>query len=113
MEQLDEFFLQIKQDEKERTQAYEEDKLKAGEKDTPVVYQEADGIMIYTQGKELVTKAIYQADSYHLREKINQIIYEIYRQKFCHHLLNRYFCKNVAAILLLFIYYYSKIRTWR
>ena len=43
---------QIKQDEKERTEAYEEDKLKAGEKETPVVYQEADGIMIYTQGKD-------------------------------------------------------------
>ena len=43
---------QIKQDEKERTEAYKEDKLKAGEKETPVVYQEADGIMIYTQGKD-------------------------------------------------------------
>lgn len=43
---------EIKQYEKEKVEAFEEDKLKAGEKETPTVYQEADGIMIYTQGKD-------------------------------------------------------------
>lgn len=43
---------EIKQYEQEKVEAYQNDKLKAGEKETPVVYQEADGIMIYTQGKD-------------------------------------------------------------
>ena len=43
---------EIKKYEKEKVEAFEEDKLKAGEKETPIVYQEADGIMIYTQGKD-------------------------------------------------------------
>lgn len=42
----------IKQYEKEKVEAFQEDKLKAGEKETPTIYQEADGIMIYTQGKD-------------------------------------------------------------
>jgi len=42
---------EIKSKEKSKVKAYEEDKLEAGEKETPVVYQEADGIFIYTQGK--------------------------------------------------------------
>ncbi len=43
---------EIKQYEKEKVEAHQEDKLKAGEKETPTIYQEADGIMIYTQGKD-------------------------------------------------------------
>lgn len=43
---------EIKQYEKEKVEAFQEDKLKAGEKETPTIYQEADGIMIYTQGKD-------------------------------------------------------------
>lgn len=43
---------EIKQYEKEKVEAFKEDKLKAGEKETPVIYQEADGIMIYTQGED-------------------------------------------------------------
>ena len=43
---------EIKKYEKEKGEAYQEDKLKAGEKETPIVYQEADGIMIYTQEKD-------------------------------------------------------------
>ena len=33
---------EIKQYEKEKVEAYQEDKLKAGEKETPTIYQEAD-----------------------------------------------------------------------
>lgn len=43
---------EIKQYEREKVEAHQEDKLKAGEKETPIIYQEADGIMIYTQGKD-------------------------------------------------------------
>ncbi len=43
---------EIKQYENEKVEAHQNDKLKAGEKETPIVYQEADGIMIYTQGKD-------------------------------------------------------------
>ena len=43
---------EIKQYEKEKVEAYKDEKLKAGEKETPTIYQEADGIMIYTQGKD-------------------------------------------------------------
>lgn len=43
---------EIKQYEREKVEAHQEDKLKAGEKETPTIYQEADGIMIYTQGKD-------------------------------------------------------------
>jgi hypothetical protein len=43
---------EIKQYEKEKVEAFQEDKLKSGEKETPTVYQEADGVMIYTQGKD-------------------------------------------------------------
>ena len=42
----------IKKYEKEKVEAFQDDKLKAGEKETPTIYQEADGIMIYTQGKD-------------------------------------------------------------
>lgn len=43
---------EIKQYEKEKVEAYKDDKLKSGTKETPTIYQEADGIMIYTQGKD-------------------------------------------------------------
>lgn len=43
---------EIKQYEREKVEAHQNDKLKAGEKETPIIYQEADGIMIYTQGKD-------------------------------------------------------------
>lgn len=43
---------EIKQYEQVKVEAHQNDKLKAGEKETPVIYQEADGIMIYTQGKD-------------------------------------------------------------
>lgn len=43
---------EIKQYEKEKVEAYQNDKLQAGTKETPIVYQEADGVMIYTQGKD-------------------------------------------------------------
>lgn len=43
---------EIKQYEQEKVEAHQNDKLKAGEKETPVIYQEADGIMIYTQGED-------------------------------------------------------------
>lgn len=37
---------EIKQYEKEKVEAHKEDKLKAGEKETPTIYQEADGIIV-------------------------------------------------------------------
>ena len=37
---------------KEKVEVFQKDKLKTGEKETPTIYQEADGIMIYTQGKD-------------------------------------------------------------
>jgi hypothetical protein len=43
---------EIKQYEKEKVEAYQNDKLEAGTKETPTIYQEADGVMIYTQGKD-------------------------------------------------------------
>ena len=43
---------EIKQYEQEKVKAFQEDKLKAGEKETPTIYQEADGIMICTQGQD-------------------------------------------------------------
>lgn len=43
---------EIKTYEKEKVETYEDDKLEAGTKETLVVYQEADGIMICTQGKD-------------------------------------------------------------
>ena len=43
---------EIKQYEKEKVEAHQNDKLQAGTKETPTIYQEADGIMIYTQGKD-------------------------------------------------------------
>lgn len=42
----------IKQYEKEKVEAFQGDKLQAGKKETPTIYQEADGIMIYAQGKD-------------------------------------------------------------
>lgn len=42
---------EIKRYEKEKVEMYQDDKLESGTKETPVVYQEADGICIYTQGK--------------------------------------------------------------
>jgi hypothetical protein len=41
----------IKKYEQEKVQAYKEDKLVSGTKVVPVVYQEADEILIYSQGK--------------------------------------------------------------
>ena len=41
----------IKKYEQEKVEAYEEDKLVAGTKEVPIVYQEADEILIYSQGK--------------------------------------------------------------
>ena len=43
---------EIKKYEKEKVEAHQNDKLQAGTKETPIIYQEADGIMIYTQGKD-------------------------------------------------------------
>lgn len=43
---------EIKKYEKEKVEAHQSDKLQAGTKETPTIYQEADGIMIYTQGKD-------------------------------------------------------------
>lgn len=43
---------EIKEYENNKVEAHQNDKLKAGEKETPVIYQEADGIMIYTQGED-------------------------------------------------------------
>lgn len=40
-----------KENENLKVRAYEEDRLEAGKRETPVVYQEADGVCIYTQGK--------------------------------------------------------------
>lgn len=42
----------IKIYEEEKVKSMEEDKLKSGEKEIPIIYQEADGVMIYTQGKD-------------------------------------------------------------
>ena len=42
----------IEKMENEKVKAYEEDGLEKGEKEIPVLYQEADGVMIYTQGKD-------------------------------------------------------------
>lgn len=42
----------IKKYEKEKVEAHQNDKLEAGTKETPTIYQEADGVMIYTQGKD-------------------------------------------------------------
>lgn len=42
----------IKHYEQEKVEAYKEEKLIAGTNETPIIYQEADGIMIYTQGKD-------------------------------------------------------------
>ena len=47
---------EIKQHEKEKVEAYQEDKLEPGTKETPTIYQEADGVMIYTQGKDRKNK---------------------------------------------------------
>ena len=43
---------EIKQYEKGKVEAHQNDKLQSGIKETPTIYQEADGIMIYTQGKD-------------------------------------------------------------
>lgn len=42
----------IKEKEDRKVEAYLDDRLKPGTKETPALYQEADGIMIYTQGKD-------------------------------------------------------------
>lgn len=43
---------EIKEYEKEKVEAHQNDKLETGKKEIPVLYQEADGIMIYTQGAD-------------------------------------------------------------
>lgn len=43
---------QIKDVEEKKIKAYEEDMLEEGKKEIAVLYQEADGVMIYTQGKD-------------------------------------------------------------
>ena len=43
---------QIKGLEKEKVSAYEEDMLESGKKEISVLYQEADGVMICTQGED-------------------------------------------------------------
>lgn len=43
---------QIKEAEEEKIEAYEEEMLKKGTKEIAVLYQEADGVMIYTQGED-------------------------------------------------------------
>lgn len=43
---------QIKQLESDKTKAYEDDMLEEGKKEIEVLYQEADGVMICTQGKD-------------------------------------------------------------
>lgn len=42
----------IKEKETKKVKAYLDDKLKSGTKETPALYQEADGIMVYTQGND-------------------------------------------------------------
>lgn len=43
---------QIKEVERKKVKAYEEGMLEEGKKEIEVLYQEADGVMIYTQGKD-------------------------------------------------------------
>ena len=43
---------QIKENEENKVKAYEEGMLEEGTKEIEVLYQEADGVMIYTQGKD-------------------------------------------------------------
>lgn len=43
---------QIKENEEHKVKAYEEGMLEEGTKEIEVLYQEADGVMIYTQGKD-------------------------------------------------------------
>src|SRR5574344_226681 len=43
---------EIKEYEKEKVEAHQNDKLEMGKKEIPILYQEADGIMIYTQGAD-------------------------------------------------------------
>ena len=60
---------EIKEYEKEKVEAYQDDKLKAGEKETPTIYQEADGIMIYTQGEDR-KKQIENYEKQHPNEEV-------------------------------------------
>jgi len=60
---------EIKEYEKEKVEAHQNDKLKAGEKETPVIYQEADGIMIYTQGEDR-KKQIEKYEEAHPNEEV-------------------------------------------
>lgn len=60
---------EIKEYEKEKVEAHQNDKLEAGEKETPVIYQEADGIMIYTQGEDR-KKQIKQYKEAHPNEEV-------------------------------------------
>ena len=43
---------QIKENEANKVKAYKEGMLEEGTKEIEVLYQEADGVMIYTQGKD-------------------------------------------------------------
>lgn len=60
---------QIKQYEKEKVEAYQEDKLELGTRETPIIYQEADGVMIYTQGKDR-KKQIEKYEKEHPNEEV-------------------------------------------
>lgn len=67
---------EIKQYEKQKVEAHQTDKLKAGEKETPTIYQEADGIMIYTQGKdrkELIEKYEKEHPNEEVPKKVRNI----------------------------------------
>ncbi len=67
---------EIKQYEQQKVEAHPNDKLKAGEKETPTVYQEADGIMIYTQGKdrkELIEKYKKEHPNEEVPKKVRNI----------------------------------------
>lgn len=64
---------EIKQYEKQKVEAHQNDKLKAGEKETPTIYQEADGIMIYTQGKELIEKYEKEHPNEEVPKKVRNI----------------------------------------
>lgn len=67
---------EIKQYEKEKVKAFQEDRLKAGEKETPIIYQEADGIMIYTQGKDR-QKQIEKYKEEHPNEEVSKKVRNI------------------------------------
>lgn len=61
--------LEINQFEKKEIKAYEEEKLEAGTKETPALFQEADGIMIVMQGKDR-TKRVETYKKSHPNEEV-------------------------------------------